>query len=68
MQFWQENREELPELFKEAKKVFVIPASSTSCERVFSRNKRNRLEQRGNKLFTTNEDELILGSWLRMQR
>ena len=68
MIFWKEHKKLLPNAFKVAKRTFVIPASSTSAERIFKLNKRNRAGARGNKGFLKNEQEIILGSYLRMLR
>ena len=68
MLYWAARKTQYAHLFDTAKATFVILASSTSIERVFSRNKRNRIGSRGNKKFKRNEDELILGSYLRMLR
>ena len=68
MLFWKEYKEVLPHTFKIAKRTFVIPASSTSAERIFKLSKRNRAASRGNKTHLKNEQEIILGSYLRMIR
>ena len=68
MVFWKLHKKILPNAFKVAKRTFVIPASSTSAERVFKLSKRNRSASRGNKSHLKNEQEIILGSYLRMIR
>ena len=36
VEFWKENRALLPQLFKVARRVLCVPASSSASERVFS--------------------------------
>ena len=83
MNFWKRHSvSKLQKLFRIAKRVYCIPSSSTSSERVtyfhiicrnpcyevFSLSKRNFMGNRGNKKYGTHEKEVIIGSYLRMLR
>ena len=62
VEFWKENRALLPQLFKVARRVLCVPASSSASERVFSTGGRLLEKQRTNLTPDSTDSLLFLHS------
>ena len=68
LQFWKKYQSKYPALSLVVRQVFAIPASSTSCERVFSIMKALLYGKRSGKNHCTLDMETFISSFLRSQQ